>query len=115
VRWLNRVTFGIDTATTARYRQLGRTRFLNEQLQLSTEDFPALAALIAAIPVAQHSAEQLVRNARAKQERLKALPTEDDKQQARMALNQAANQAVYETAKRHLMRAVLRQSSVRLA
>jgi uncharacterized protein (DUF1800 family) len=106
VRWLNRVTFGIDTATATRYRQLGRARFLSEQLQLSTEAPPTLAAAIAAIPVTQHSAEQLVRNARAEQERLKALPTEDDKQQARMALNQAANQAVYEAAKRQLMRAL---------
>src|SRR5215468_9551053 len=46
VRWLNRVTFGIDTATATRYRQLGRTRFLNEQLDLSTEDPPALADAI---------------------------------------------------------------------
>src|SRR5215813_10532838 len=74
---------------------------------------PPLAAAIAAIPVTQHSAEQLVRNARAEQERLKALPTEDDKQQARMALNQAANQAVYETAKRHLMRALYSPAQLR--
>jgi hypothetical protein len=51
VRWLNRVTFGIDTATATRYRQVGRARFLSEQLQLSTEDPPTLAAAIAAIPV----------------------------------------------------------------
>src|SRR5215467_10224752 len=56
VRWLNRVTFGIDTATATRYRQVGRARFLSEQLQLSTEDPPPLAAAIAAIPVTQHSA-----------------------------------------------------------
>src|SRR5262250_1703029 len=48
VRWLNRVTFGIDTATATSYRQLGRTRFLNEQLELRTEDPPALAAAVAA-------------------------------------------------------------------
>src|SRR5262245_29109085 len=113
VRWLNRVTFGIDSATATRYRQLGRTWFLNEQLELSTEDPLALAAAIAAIPVTQQSAEQLVRNARAEQERLKALPTEDDKQQARMALNQAANQAVYEAAKRHLMRALYSPAQLR--
>ena len=113
VRWLNSVTFGIDVATVARYRQLGRTRFLSEQLQQSTEDPPTLAAAIAAIPVTQHSAEQLVRNARAEQERLKALSTEDDKQQARMALNQAANQVVYEAAKRHLMRALYSPAQLR--
>ena len=33
VRWLNRVTFGINTPTVARYQELGRERFLDEQLQ----------------------------------------------------------------------------------
>src|SRR5258706_12125946 len=33
LRWLNRVTFGVDAATVARYRQLGRARFLDEQLK----------------------------------------------------------------------------------
>jgi uncharacterized protein (DUF1800 family) len=113
VRWLNHVTFGIDAATVARYRQLGRTRFLSEQLQQSTEDPPTLAAAIAPIPVTQHSAEQLVRNARAEQERLKALSTEDEKQQARMVLNQAANQVVHEAAKRHLMRALYSPAQLR--
>src|SRR3989442_11960047 len=113
LRWLNRVTFGVDTATVTRYRQLGRARFLAEQLEPPADDPPELAAAIAAIPITQQSAEQLVRTTRAEQQRLTALPTEDDKQQARMALNQAGNQAVYEAAKRHLMRALYSSAQLR--
>ena len=57
LRWLGRVTFGIDAAIVARYRLLGRDRFLDEQLHPPAGDPPALAAAIAAIPVTQHSAK----------------------------------------------------------
>ncbi len=113
LRWLNRVTFGVDGRTVTRYRQLGRVRFLDEQLTPPAQDPPELAAAIAAIPVSQQTAEQLVRAARAEQQRINALPTDDEKQQARMAQNQAANQAAYETAKRHLMRALYSPAQLR--
>ena len=113
LRWLNRVTFGVDAATVARYRQLGRAQFLDEQLKPLAEDPPELGAAIAAIPVTQQSAEQQLRAARAEQQRLNALPSDDEKRQARMALNHAANQATYETAKRHLMRALYSPAQLR--
>ncbi len=106
LRWLNRVTFGVDSATVARYRQLGRVRFLDAQLTPPAEDPPELAAAIAAIPVTQQSAEQLVRTARAEQQRINALADESEKQQARKVRNQIAARATYETAKRHLLRAL---------
>jgi uncharacterized protein (DUF1800 family) len=106
LRWLNRVTFGVDSATVARYRQLGRARFLDEQLRPPPADPPDLAAAIAAIAVTRQSAEQLVRTARAEQQRINALADESEKQQARQARNQLAAQATYETAKRHLLRAL---------
>jgi hypothetical protein len=55
LRWLARVTFGIDRAAVARYRQLGRERFLDEQLRLPIEDPPELATQNAAIPVTQQA------------------------------------------------------------
>ena len=57
LRWLGRVTFGIDSATVARYRQLGREKFLDEQLHPPADDPADLAAAIAAIPVTQQTAE----------------------------------------------------------
>lgn len=113
LRWLNRVTLGLDTATVARYRRLGRTAYLDEQLKPPPTDPPELTTAIGAIPVTQSTAEQLVKVTRAEQQRINALPGADEKQQARMALNQGANRATYETAKRHLMRALYSPSQLR--
>ena len=106
LRWLARVTFGIDTATVAHYQQLGREKFLDEQLHPAAADPADLAAAIAAIPSVQQTAVERMKATRAEQQRINTLPNEDEKQKARMALNQAGNQAVYETTKRHLMRAL---------
>ena len=72
-----------------------------------------LAAAVAAIPVTQQSAQARLSANRAEQQRINALPSEDDKQAARNTLNQAANQATYETSKRHLLRALASPSQLR--
>jgi uncharacterized protein (DUF1800 family) len=113
LRWLSRVTFGIDNATIADYQRLGREKFLEAQLHPPAEDPADLAAEIAAIPVTRQSADQAMKATRAEQQRINGLPTEEAKQQARMALNQAGNQAIYETAKRHLTRALESRSQLR--
>ena len=113
LRWLARVTFGIDSATVARYRQLGREKFLDEQLHPPAIDPAELAGAIAAIPVTQQSAQARLNANRAEQLRINSLPSDDDKQKARTALNQAANDAVYQTTKRDLMRALGSPSQLR--
>ena len=113
LRWLARITFGIDTATVARYRQLGREKFLDEQLHAPANDSTGLAAAIALIPVTQQTAEARVKANRAEQQRIATLTIADDKQKAQAALNQAGNQAIYETTKRHLMRALQSSSQLR--
>ena len=112
LRWLGRVTFGVDTATVAEYQRLGRDRYLAAQLAPAADPV-SLQAAVATIPVTQRTAEAHVKSFRAEQQRINALPTEDAKQQARMALNQANAQAVYETAKRHLLRALASPSQLR--
>ncbi|MEO7071677.1 MAG: DUF1800 domain-containing protein [Rhodanobacter sp.] len=48
VAWLQRATFGIDSASLARYQQLGRQRYLDEQLSGREAPLPvAINALIA--------------------------------------------------------------------
>jgi uncharacterized protein (DUF1800 family) len=106
IRWLNRVTFGVTSATLVRYRELGRTGFLDEQLTRQPADPPELETAIASLSITQHTGEQLLRQAEAEQRRIAALPSEDDKQQARAAHRQAALHVRDETATRHLMRAL---------
>jgi uncharacterized protein (DUF1800 family) len=113
LRWLSRVTFGIDSATIARYRQLGREKFLDEQLHPLGDDPPALAASLATMPLLQEPAQARIQANRAEQQRINALTNEDEKQKARMAFNQIGNEVLYETTKRHLMRAVQSPSQLR--
>jgi uncharacterized protein (DUF1800 family) len=113
LRWLDRVTFGIDSAVVARYERLGRAKFLDEQLHLPAEDPPDLASDVGALSVSGQTAEERMRAIRVEQQRINGLPTEDDKQKARTALNLAGNQVLYETAKRHLMRAVKSPAQLR--
>ena len=113
LRWLARVTFGIDTAMVARYRALGRDKFLDEQLHPPAGDPLSLAAAVAALPVTRQSAQARLTANRTEQQRINTLTNDDDKQAARTVLNQAGNQAAYETTKRHLMRALESPSQLR--
>src|SRR5262245_28887531 len=106
VRWLDRVTFGINAPTVARYKQLGREKFLDEQLQVTHVDPQSLATEIAAIPMMQEAAADRITANRAEQQRINTITDDEEKQKARSALNQAGNQVVYEAMKRHLTRDV---------
>jgi uncharacterized protein (DUF1800 family) len=112
IRWLSRVTFGIDAAAAARYQRLGREKFLDEQLH-PVADPPELVAALTALSAIQQPAADRIRSNRAEQARINALTTEEDKQQARTALNQIGNEVVYETMKRHLARALQSPSQLR--
>jgi len=43
LRWLDRVTYGIDSSTLERYKQVGRAKFLEEQLHPQSNDGPEVA------------------------------------------------------------------------
>ena len=113
LRWLDRVTFGVDSAAVAEYRRVGREKFLDEQLKASATDSRELAPAIGALTISQKSADERMRWVRTEQQRINALPTDEAKQQARMAMNQAGTLALYETARRHLMRALKSPSQLR--
>jgi len=104
VRWLDRVTFGIDAALVARYERLGREKFLDEQLHPPASDPPPLAHQIDALPLVHQTALERIKYMRAEQQRINTLATDEEKQQARNSLGQTGNQVLYETMKRHLMR-----------
>ena len=90
LRWLSRVTFGIDSATDRRaISSSAAPEFLDEQLHPAAADPAALAAAIAALPISQADR----RRAREGQPRRAAAhqrPAERRRRssKARMALNQ---------------------------
>src|SRR6185437_2399091 len=113
LRWLSRVTFGVDSATVDAYRRLGRDKFLDAQLHPPADDPPALHDAIAALTIEQQPADVRVKAVRQEQQRINALTDDTEKQKARMALNQAGAEALYETSRRHLMRAIDSPSQLR--
>ena len=105
--WLDRVTYGLDTATVERFRQLGRRRFLDEQLAGKTDALPAsLQAQIDALSISKIPASQLLADEIAAQQRIKTTGSNEEKQQIRKARNEIGNQYTYEATRRHLLRAV---------
>ena len=113
LRWLSRVTFGVNADVASRYQQVGRERFLDEQLKAPVADAAELTAALAALPGLQQPAVERVRAARQERQQLNAMSDAAAQQQARRALNRQANDAVLDTASRHLLRAVRSPSQLR--
>jgi uncharacterized protein (DUF1800 family) len=106
VRWLNRITYGIDGATVAQYRSLGRKDFLQAQLRGDDRMPATVAAALAQLDLLNQPLNQVLFDVDQENRRINALPSEDDKQQARKQLNDLAAKTVYQADKRHLLRAL---------
>jgi uncharacterized protein (DUF1800 family) len=106
ILWLDRITYGPTTAAIERYLQLGRQRFLEEQLRAEPALPAAIAAEIDSLEISRAAAgNQLIELAN-EQRRINGLPSEGDKQAARKTLNDRANRLAYEAARRELLRAL---------
>ena len=109
--WLERVSFGLDSATVADYRRLGRERYLEEQLHGPAERLPPpIAAQIQELGA--HQADPL----QALQERRKsinAMADGPDKEQARKLLNDEGGQSAYRAIRLELLRAVYSPAQLR--
>jgi uncharacterized protein (DUF1800 family) len=108
LQWLNRITYGADTAIIERFRTLGRQRFLDEQLAGRDDDLPAAAQTrIAAMDIAKVPASKLLADEIAARRNLKAEGADDAaKIDARKARNAIGNDYLNEAVTRHLLRAV---------
>lgn len=112
LRWLERVTFGPDSAAVARFQRLGREKFLDEQLHPPASDPEPLSGAIRAMPMFAEPVEKRVKNVFEELKRISTLPP-DEQQEARDAQNVTGNQLIYLTARRHLMRALYSPSQLR--
>ena len=113
VLWLDRATFGLDSASVEDYRRLGRVKFLERQLQpLQLTMQPAIAAQIAALEVTHTEPLRVLADVNAQNKTINAMPDGPDKEQARKTLNDRGNKLAYETVRRDLLRAVYSPSQL---
>jgi uncharacterized protein (DUF1800 family) len=113
-RWLERVTFGLDSATLAQYRRLGRSRFLEQQLADADAPPTAAAPQPSDAHVPGETAPLAVLAALQQRRRtLNALPDGPDKEQARRALNDEGNQAAYRAVRLQLTRSLYSPQQLR--
>ena len=108
VAWLRRDGFDLDSATVARYRELGRSRFLDQQLDDKGGDAlpPSIASLINSYEVVSTPTEQLLANLRDEQEKIKAMPDGDDKAAAKKAQQEYANLLLQQAQQVEMLHAV---------
>ena len=104
--WVGRVTYGIDSDAAARFRALGRRRFLDEQLQAKDDKLPpAIEAQIARLTVTQTTPAQFVVDEIAEQKRINTLTDDAAKQDARKARGDFGNKLIYEATREQILRA----------
>jgi uncharacterized protein (DUF1800 family) len=106
--WLNRDSFGLDTATVARYRQLGRKALLEKQLddRLGDELPPPIAGQIASYESFYTPVGQLLATIQLEQQQIKAMPEGPDKVAANKALQTRGNQLGLEAQQAELLHAI---------
>jgi len=111
--WLGRVGFGIDSASVALYRNLGRERFLEQQLAARTQELPApIAAQIAGMEVTHAEPLRWLADVNTAYKNINALADGMDKEQQRKTLNDRGNKLAYEAIRRELLRSLYSPSQL---
>jgi uncharacterized protein (DUF1800 family) len=107
IAWLRRDTFGLDSATIERYREIGRARFLDEQLSGGDGNFPApINRMINGYEVMNTSPEQLVMKMKDEQQAVKDAPDGDQKEAAKKVFQQHRRSLYREAAQVELLHTV---------
>ncbi|WP_019465416.1 DUF1800 family protein [Dyella japonica] len=108
VDWLRRDSFELDSATVAMYRDLGRSRLFDRQLDgRISDDLPApITTLINSYEAANTPTEQLLTNLRDEQDKIKNMPEGDDKAAARKAQQQHANDLLQQAQEIEMLHAI---------
>ncbi|MEW9623032.1 DUF1800 domain-containing protein [Rhodanobacter geophilus] len=107
IAWLRRDGFGLDSATLTRYRQLGRTRFLDGELAGADDTLPPqVAAQIQAFPVVGTPLPALLADFRDRQKQYKDTPAGPAKDAAKKALAQYRRGLEQQAAQAELLHAI---------
>jgi len=114
VQWLSRVAYSIDSDTLARYRQLGRAGYLDEQLRHDEPTLPApVAAALNGSDIGHADVAELLASVQAEHKRINALTDASEREQARRALNDAGNRLANEAKSRDILRALYSRGQLR--
>ena len=105
--WLKRATFGVDSASIARYQQLGRARYLDNDLASRNDTLPPeISAMIHAYEINSTPLPQLLMNFRDEQQKIKAMPDGDPKIGAKKAQQQHKRELTKEAMQTELLHAI---------
>ncbi len=103
IAWLQRATFGIDSASLARYQQLGRQRYLDEQLSGREAPLPPdVSALIDSFDLEHTPPAQLRSDGRQLRQQLKEAAEGPARDAAKQAA-QAWRKRLYEQTTQHAL------------
>jgi uncharacterized protein (DUF1800 family) len=112
--WLERVTYGPTSATLAEYRRVGRTAFLDEQLNASSDQLPPeIATQIQQLDIAHEDGADMLAREQVESKRVNEMSASDDKAAAKKALNEKGNKLAYEAQRRELLRAIYSPNQLR--
>ena len=108
IAWLRRDGFGLNTATVAQYRTLGRNALLTKQLNDQLGDsLPApIAAQIDGYEAFHAPLDQLLVSLQQEQQQLRNLPDGPEKQAANKAIQEHGNQLALQAQQAELLHAI---------
>jgi uncharacterized protein (DUF1800 family) len=112
--WLERVSFGLDSATVADYRRLGRERYLEEQLHGAPAELPPpIAAQIQQLSAHAADPQQQLQQLQQRRKAINAMADGPEKDQARKQLNDEGGQSANRAIRLELVRAVYSPAQLR--
>jgi uncharacterized protein (DUF1800 family) len=107
IAWLRRDSFGLDSATLARYRELGRTRFLDEQLAGGDDSLPPqVAAQINSLSVISTPLAQQLADYQERAQQFKQVPAGPAKDAAKTAFQQYRRDIYQQAAQAEMLHAI---------
>ena len=105
--WLDRVTYGIDSATIARFQQLGKAKFLDFQLNARDESLPSsVKTKIDAMPITHVNLAKTMQDLAAHRQEMKADGKTEAAIEQRKEYVRAGTDLVRQEINRELLRAV---------
>ncbi|MDE2257422.1 MAG: DUF1800 domain-containing protein [Xanthomonadaceae bacterium] len=107
LQWLDRITYGVNSASLAQLQQLGRQDFLEAQLAARDERLPPdVQAQIDAMPISHQSIVDDIATLAAARDKLKSIDDTQAKVEERKVLRRQGILLAVQTQERELLRAV---------